>query len=257
MRYHIGEFAELAGVTTKTLRFYDEIGILRPASVDARTGYRHYLPKQFEDLASVLALKNLGVPLAQVRELIKKKGSGHNDRRAILTELQRSLEQSIETATQSLNSINAALDALDRRERPIEIVVKRRPAIRIASLRAELKDYVEVARLERELLNLLPHGCAGSLRGVLWHRCADSGKLEAEPFVVMKGQAPSKIPCELKQLPEATLACAYSNLDDASAEHAYAAIRRWMSVRGYRLAGPKRELYLGQMLEVQFPLAAN
>ena len=80
MRYHIGEFAELAGVTTKTLRFYDEIGILRPSSVDARTGYRHYLPKQLEDLASILALKNLGVPLAQVRDLIRKKGSGRNER---------------------------------------------------------------------------------------------------------------------------------------------------------------------------------
>jgi hypothetical protein len=37
-------------------------------------------------------------------------------------------------------------------------------------------------------------------------------------------------------------------------ERAYAAIRRWMIVRGYRLAGPKRELNLGQMLEIQFPL---
>ncbi len=257
MRYLIGEFAQLAGVTTKTLRFYDEIGILRPSSVDARTGYRHYLPKQLEELASILALKNLGVPLAQVRELIRKKGSGRNDRRAILTELRRTLEQSIQTATQSLNSINAALDALDGREPVIEVIVKRRPAVRIASLRAELKDYVEVTRLERELLNVLPQECVGSLRGVLWHRCADSGKLEAEPFVALKRQTASTIPCELKQLPEATLACAYSSLDDASAEHAYAAIRRWMSVRGYRLAGPKRELYLGQMLEVQFPLAEN
>jgi effector-binding domain-containing protein len=68
---------------------------------------------------------------------------------------------------------------------------------------------------------------------------------------------PAQVPCELKQLPEATLACAYSGLDDESAEQAYAAIRKWMSVRGYRLAGPKRELNLGQVLEIQFPLAQN
>ena len=60
-----------------------------------------------------------------------------------------------------------------------------------------------------------------------------------------------------KHLPEATLACAYSGLDDDSAERAYAAIRRWMNVRGYRPAGPKRELYLGEMIEIQFPLAEN
>jgi DNA-binding transcriptional MerR regulator len=257
MRYHIGEFAELAGVSAKTLRFYDEIGVLRPASVDARTGYRHYLPKQLEDLASILALKNLGVSLAQIRELITKKGSGGTDRRAILIDLRRTLEQSIETARQSLNSINAALDELNGRESTIAVIVKRRAAVPIASLRAELRDYAEVARFERELLDALPHECAGSVRGVLWHRCADSGSLEAEPFVVLKRPIPSTIPCERKQLPGATLACAYSSLDDASAEHAYAAIRRWMSVRGYRLAGPKRELYLGQMLEIQFPLAEN
>jgi effector-binding domain-containing protein len=67
----------------------------------------------------------------------------------------------------------------------------------------------------------------------------------------------AQVSCELKQLPEATLACAYSGLDDESAEQAYAAIRKWMSVRGYRLAGPKRELNLGQVLEIQFPLAQN
>ena len=70
--YQIGEFAELGGVSAKTLRFYDEIRILRPASVDPRTGYRRYLPQQLEDLASILALKNLGVSLAQVRELTAK-----------------------------------------------------------------------------------------------------------------------------------------------------------------------------------------
>lgn len=257
MRYQIGEFAELGGVSAKTLRFYDEIGVLRPASVDSRTGYRHYLPQQLEDLASILALKNLGVSLAQVRELITKKRSGRNDRRAILIELRRTLEQSIQTATQSLNWINAALDEPDGPESTIAVVVKRRPAVPIASVRAELRNYVEVARFERELLSALPQECVGSVRGVLWHRCADSGSLEAEPFVALKKPIPSRIPCDRKQLPEATLACAYAGLDDESAEQAYAAIRRWMNVRGYRLAGPKRELYLGQMLEIQFPLAEN
>jgi DNA-binding transcriptional MerR regulator len=66
--YHIGEFAELRGVSAKTLRFYDEVGVLRPASVDPRTGYRRYMPRQLEQMASILALKNLGVPLSQVGE---------------------------------------------------------------------------------------------------------------------------------------------------------------------------------------------
>lgn len=254
--YQIGEFAELGGVSAKTLRFYDEIGLLRPASVDPRTRYRHYLPQQLEELATVLALKNLGVSLARVRELTAKRGSA-SERRRILDELKRTLEQSIQTATQSLHWVNYALDEIDERHQPIAVVVKRRPALPIASLRVKLSSYAEVSSFERQLSDAVPPECLGTARGVLWHRCADSGSLEAEPFVALKRPVPTGIACERKQLPQATLACAYSSMDDESAERAYAAIRRWMNVRGYRLAGPKRELCLGQMLEIQFPLAEN
>ena len=157
----------------------------------------------------------------------------------------------------SLDWINAALDEIEERQPPIAIVVKRRPSVPIASLRVQLRNYAEVSGFEQELLKVLPPDCVGTLRGVLWHRCADSGTLEAEPFIALKRPITAPIPCERKQLPEATLACAYSGLDDENAEQAYAALRRWMNARGYRLAGPKRELYLDQVLEIQFPLVEN
>jgi DNA-binding transcriptional MerR regulator len=251
--YQIGEFAELGGVSAKTLRFYDEIGLLHPASVDPRTGYRHYVPQQLEDLASILALKNLGISLAQVRELTRRSSSAER-RKGILRALKKTVEHSIRTATHSLQWIDAALVELEERQQPVAVVVKRRPAIPIASLRVTLKHYAEVSRFERELSDALPPENVSGLRGVLWHRCADSGSLEAEPFVGRKRWCAASVPCEMKHLPEATLACAYSGLDDESSERAYAAIRRWMNVRGYQLAGPKRELYLGEMLEIQFPI---
>jgi DNA-binding transcriptional MerR regulator len=254
--YQIGEFAELSGVSAKTLRYYDEIGVLRPASVDPRTGYRRYIPQQLEDLASILALKNLGVSLAQVQDLTTKRRSAA-DRKAVLNELKRTIEHSIQAAAQSLNWINAALDELGEGKSLIPVIVKRRPPIPVASVRVELKHYAEVSRFEQELSNALPPECLGTLRGVLWHRCADSGSLEAEPFIALNKRVPARSSYHLKQLPEATLACAYSGLADESAEQAYAAIRKWMTVRAYRLAGPKRELYLGQMLEIQFPLVEN
>jgi DNA-binding transcriptional MerR regulator len=256
VHYQIGEFAELGGVSAKTLRFYDDIGVLRPASVDPRTRYRRYLPQQLEELASILALKSLGVPLARLRDLTGKRASAA-EHRAILSELRQTIEHSIEAATQSLNWINTALGELDNRHSPVSVIVKRRPAIPVASLRLKLKSYAEVAGFEEELLKIVPLECVGNLRGVLWHRCADSGSLEAEPFVALKRQVPSRLACEVKHLPQAILACAYSGYDDDSAEQTYGAIRRWINARGYRLAGPKRELYLGQMLEIQFPLAQN
>jgi DNA-binding transcriptional MerR regulator len=254
--FRVGEFADLGGVSRKTLRFYDEIGLLRPASVDPRTQYRRYVPEQLKDLASILALKSLGVSLAEIRQITGKGGSVV-ERKVILKQLKQRVERSIHIAGQSLNWINAALDELGLPQSRIPVVVKRRPGVPIASLRVKLNSYEETARFEQELLSLVPPECRGTLRGVLWHRCADSGLLEAEPFIALAKRLPGKIGCDLKHLPEALLACAYSGDDEESAEQAYAAIRSWMKVRGYRSAGPKRELYLGPMLEIQFPLPGN
>jgi DNA-binding transcriptional MerR regulator len=256
-QYRIGEFAALSGVSAKTLRFYDEIGLLRPASIDARTRYRLYLPQQLEELASILALKEMGVPLAMVRKLIGKAGSGTGpakDRRAILNDLKRTLELSIHTANQSLQWINAALNELDDSTRPIPVVVKRRQPVLIASIRSRLDSYGEIARLEKELSDALPSHAVGDLRGVLWHRCADSGQFEGEAFVGLRDRVARRSVYDLKQLPAATLACAYSDWDDDRSEQTYRAIAKWMNVRGYRLAGPKREIYLNQMLAIEFPL---
>jgi len=250
--YHIGEFAELGGVSAKTLRFYDEIGLLRPAGVDPRTRYRRYLPQQLEELASILALRDMGASLAEIRQL--KRADSHAQRRELLEALKHSAEQSIQTASKVLEWVNTSLAEAGCSEFPIPVVVKRRPAILVASLRAQVQNYAEIERFERELLQALPAYALGGLRGVLWHRCADSGVLEGEPFIALKERVPARSLYDLKQLPPATLACAYSKTDDKSAEQAYSAIRKWMNVRGYRLAGPKRELYLHQLLEIQFPL---
>jgi DNA-binding transcriptional MerR regulator len=253
MQYRIGQFSTLSGVSTKTLRFYDEIGLLRPASVDSRTGYRRYRPQQLEELASILALKSLGVPLAQVRTLLGAAGSGKS-RRDLLSELKRTIEQSIQTAAQTLQCVNAALDELEASKRPIPVIVKHLRAIPVASVRVEVASYADILRFEQELLDAVPRHSIGDLRGVLWHRCADSGALEGEPFVALTHKVPFRSYYEVKQLPVTMAACAYSALDDDSAEQSYDAIRRWMSVRGYQAAGPKREISLGQMLEIQFPL---
>ncbi len=61
MRYRIGEFARLAGTSIKTLRFYDQTGLLEPADVDVRTRYRFYAPEQLRDLAAIRAFR-ISVP---------------------------------------------------------------------------------------------------------------------------------------------------------------------------------------------------
>jgi DNA-binding transcriptional MerR regulator len=258
VRYRIGEFAHLSGVSIKTLRFYDEIGLLQPASVDSRTRYRYYVAPQLEELASIVALKNLGIRLSDIRSFVSKTGP-RRDQREFLTDIKKTVEQSLRTATRSLNWIHAALAELDasKPKPPIPVVVKRRLPIPIVSVRAKVENYAEIVKFEEELLNALPTESVGNTRGVLWHRCADSGSLEGEPFIALKRRLPSRTFYDTKMLPPATLACAYAGLDDESSEDAYDALRKWMNVRGYGLAGPKREIYLDQMLEIQFPMKSE
>ena len=251
--YRIGAFAQVGGVSAKALRFYDQVGLLRPTRVDPRTRYRFYLPEQLEELAAIVELKNAGVSLADIRRFKGRPGF-ENRWRQVLHDLKRATERSIEQANRSLRWINDLLDQADEGGRPIPIVIKRRPAVAIASIRSRLDSYGEIDRLEKELLDALPRPAVGELQGVLWHRCADSGCIEGEPFVTLRQRVPSRGAYDLRELPAAILACAYSSMDDDSAEKAYKAISRWTQIKGYSLVGPKREIYHDRVLEIQFPV---
>jgi hypothetical protein len=64
----IGDFAALSRLSPKALRRYDELGLLRPARVDAHNGHRWYDPAQVEYARRVALLRRLDVPLARIPE---------------------------------------------------------------------------------------------------------------------------------------------------------------------------------------------
>jgi DNA-binding transcriptional MerR regulator len=66
----IGEFARLTGLSVGTLRHYAEVGVLTPADVDSETSYRRYRRDQVPDGQLVATLRELEVPLEEVRELL-------------------------------------------------------------------------------------------------------------------------------------------------------------------------------------------
>src|ERR1700720_802890 len=70
----IGDFARLGGVTVRALRHYEAEGLLAPAQVDQLTGYRSYRFEQLAALDRILALRDLGFSLADVRDLIASEG---------------------------------------------------------------------------------------------------------------------------------------------------------------------------------------
>jgi DNA-binding transcriptional MerR regulator len=66
-----GEFSHIARVSKRLLQYYDEIGLLKPAYTDPQTGYRYYSARQLPRLNRILALKDLGLSLDQVAEMMQ------------------------------------------------------------------------------------------------------------------------------------------------------------------------------------------
>jgi len=252
VQYRIGEFARLGSVSIKTLRFYDSIGLLRPAAIDARTQYRLYSSHQLHELATILALKGLGASLADIRRVVGKDES-QRERRELLQKLRRNAQDTLATAQRSMSWLNNALEELNA-EREVPIVLKKRAALRVASVRAQAPSYAAIGAMENEFRRAIDPALAGREQGVLWHRCAASGIIEGEPFMEIAARAPRASAYEIKELPATAVASAYCEPDDDEAIRVYGAIDRWLHARGLRLNGPKREIYVGQILEVQFPV---
>jgi DNA-binding transcriptional MerR regulator len=66
----IGQLARLSGLTVKALRHYDRVGLLSPASIDRQTGYRRYGQDQLERAREIRSLRDLDVPLADIRSVL-------------------------------------------------------------------------------------------------------------------------------------------------------------------------------------------
>jgi DNA-binding transcriptional MerR regulator len=66
----IGQFARLAGLSVGALRHYDELDLLRPADVDPFTGYRRYRSEQLETARVIGRLRELEMPLDEIREVL-------------------------------------------------------------------------------------------------------------------------------------------------------------------------------------------
>lgn len=252
MRYRIGEFAKLGGATVKALRHYDAAGVLSPAYIDARSRYRFYVPAQLRDLATIHALQELGASLADIRGALAQ-GSGGHARRQLLERLRKRASHSLTIAQRSLEWIEHELDGLHE-DAAVAVVLRQRAPVRVASIRANLGDYAEIGQIESHLNCGLEDARTGELRGVLWHRCAASGLIDGEPFVEI-GRDTRRVPgIEIKELPRVTVASAFCESDDAAAVRTYDAIDRWIHAHDLRLDGPKREIYVGSLLEIQFPV---
>ncbi len=129
----IGEFARLGEVSVRTLRHYDEIGLL-PAQVDPDTSYRSYTAAQLGQLHRIIALKELGFSLAQARQLLD--GITVEELRGMLLLRRAQLEQQLDEHQQQLSAVAARLRYIESEgAMPADdITVKKIPALGVVAI---------------------------------------------------------------------------------------------------------------------------
>ncbi len=140
--FSIGEFARHGRVSVRMLRHYDAIGLIRPACVDAATGYRFYEASQLDELNRVIALKDLGFTLQQVQAILEEKVSAA-ELRGMLRLRRAEIRATIDAETTRLARVEARLMTIEDGARvPADgVVIKRLAPVRVAELTGVAASY--------------------------------------------------------------------------------------------------------------------
>ena len=107
MKLQIKEFAELTGVSVRTLHYYDEIGLLKPCYVDEQNGYRFYDEASLERMQEILFYRELDFPLKSIAKIL---ASPNYDKQKALAEQKRLL-------TFKKDRLERLLEALEQAEK--------------------------------------------------------------------------------------------------------------------------------------------
>src|SRR5215510_5295735 len=110
--FRIGEFSRIARVSGRLLRYYDGIGLLSPQRIDPATGYRYYRAEQLGRLNCIVALKELGLSLEQVAQMVDGKIST-DEIRGMLMLKKAELERSLSAEAARLRHVESRLQQID------------------------------------------------------------------------------------------------------------------------------------------------
>jgi len=263
--FRIGDFSRLSQMSVKALRFYDEVGLLKPTYVDCDTGYRYYSATLLPRLNRILAFKELGVSIAEIVQLLE--GDLPVDRvRDSLRNRRSELARRIEREREQLIEVEAWLAQIEQAGRvpDYEVTIKRVAPRLVASVRDSLSSYADADDLFDELNGHLKYRGAPLERGAIWHTCANQKRsIDCEAIVFLREPARSAGRAQVYELPSATLACVIHQGSDETCERAYLAARSWIKSHRYAIAGPNREVYWqggvaqddgSGVTEIQYPI---
>ncbi len=272
----IGEFSKLVHVPVATLRYYDQVNLLKPIEVDRVTGYRYYSASQLPRLHRILALKGLGFSLEQIG-LVLAEGLTPEQMRGMLRLRHAQISQQLVEVQSQLVGVEVRLQQIEREEQlsTHDVILKQVEPLLVASIRAIVPSHREVGALFGEVYQALgvhvykalgPHPEDGGQTLVL---CYDTEFKECE----VDGAAAFMLRCRVPEhgrmcvheLPAASMAATVHHGSYNTIGAAHEAILTWIEANQYRIIGPDRELNLyhtmpicqddpSYVTEIQYPV---
>ncbi len=235
--FTIGSFARIAGVSAKVLRSYDALGLFRPVWVDPATGYRHYSPAQLPDLRRIIALRDMGIGLAEIGGLI----SGGTDLRAALDRRRSELERERREIDRRLAALDIRVEMSAAGSEQPDIVDRPIAAVNVAILAMHDRPDGDVGAAFYELeahvrdVGRRAQGPPGALIST------DGG---AEIFVPVTGPVAPGGRIGFRRLPACRAATIIVRGPYRLVHEARVAAESWVEAAGLHQAGALRIIYL-------------
>ena len=253
-------------VTIKALRYYDEIGLLKPAHIDDFTGYRYYTTDQLPVLHQILTLRQMGFSMEEILDIQK----GLSMEKLLRTKKEQIL-QSIAENTMKLAQVEHYLNIENGGFlMNYNVIIKELPEVIVASMRKVVSSYNDfftiVPPMGEEMERL---GCVCSIPEYCFNIYHDGEYKEenidvevCEAVVEAREESDMVKFRQIDFVPQA--ACVLHKGPYLTLGNAYGAVLRWMEDNGYELSEHPRESYIDGiwnkdseedwLTEVQFPL---
>lgn len=265
----IGDFSRLSCVSIKTLRYYDEINLLKPVSVDRFNGYRYYSAEQLPRLNRIIVLKNMGLSLEEIAELM-----GNDLPVEQIMQMLRVKEAEIKQRLQEehvrLSQVEEWLNQIKKEGSmpELEVTLKKIEKQKVAALRGAIPSYSDIYTFFNELCGYLIKEKAQWIGPpiAIYYDCEYKEKdVDIELAVPISGELKETERIKMRELPGIEQAACLMHKGPYEALHdTYFAAMSWFDTNGYEISGPDREVYLQgpdqskspseYLTELQFPV---
>ena len=266
----IGQFAQFAQVSVRTLRHYDDVGLLRPAYVDDNTGYRFYRAEQLVVLNRILVLKDLGFTLPEITRLTEA-GVSAAELSGMVRLRQAEAERQAEEEQRRLERTAARIELLkgDPTMDTTAIVIKPLEAMHLATATEPVEGFdVNFAPIFERLYSTVFGSLARDGVNPTGPHCAvyeqrDDGRIDVIAAVPVAGEVHAVDGLEVRHYPAVSRAATLIHTGDMSeCDRSYQLLQQWITEANETAVGLSREVYLDcsgdrsdWVTELQFELA--